>query len=79
MIEERYEQPLGWVGILPCLAGLLADILLGRRSRTERKHECHHGGCLKWGTVISPSPPAATGEDNPDPNHSTVVNERTLP
>ena len=49
MIEERYEQPLGWVGILPCLAELLADILLGRRSRKERKHECHHGGCLKWG------------------------------
>ncbi len=31
------------------------------------------------GTDISPSPPAATGEDNPDPDHSTVVNERTLP
>jgi hypothetical protein len=31
------------------------------------------------GTVISPSPPAATGEDNPDPDHSTVDNERTLP
>jgi hypothetical protein len=31
------------------------------------------------GTVISPSPPAAAGEDNPDPDNPTVDNERTLP
>ena len=54
---------LGWVGMLPSLAGLLAVILLRRKPPQGAKHKSRRGGHLSW--AVSRSTPSISGHIAP--------------